>query len=168
MLPGIFLLEIHAFILCKSAVFPRLALFGLLDFLSKSFLMRPYSLFCMLFPVHALPILPGIGISRLIGSTAAARKPSFSYIAKKKNGSIAPTMISAAPCVPNTPLVRKYKGTPTSAAPEKQIICLLVRFNATFVLIPLRSFGTGTDIAIVCSFRGQYPPNQQLPEIRCI
>ena len=78
----------------------------------------------------------------------SAGKPSFSYIAKKKNGSIAPTMISAAPCVPNTPFVRKYKGTPTSAAPEKQMICLFVRFNATFVLIPLRSFGTATDIAI--------------------
>ena len=62
-------------------------------------------------------------------------------------------MIRAAACVPKTPFVRKYKGTPVMAAPLKQMICLLVRFNATFVLMPLRSFGTGTDIAIVCSFR---------------
>ena len=42
----------------------------------------------------------------------------------------------------------RYNGTPTTAASEKKISCRFVRFNATFVLIPLRSFGTGTEIAI--------------------
>jgi hypothetical protein len=39
---------------------------------------------------------------------------------------------------------RKNKGNPTTRAMEKQISCLLVRLNITFVLTLLKSFGTGT------------------------
>ena len=44
-LSGIAAPGIHAFILCKRAVFSHLALFGLLDFLSKSFLLCQHTLF---------------------------------------------------------------------------------------------------------------------------
>jgi len=78
----------------------------------------------------------------------SAGNPFFSYIAKKKNGSIAPIIRSDAADVPISPLVKKYKGIPATAAPLKQMICLFVKFSATFVLIPDKSFGTCTDIAI--------------------
>jgi len=78
----------------------------------------------------------------------SAGKPFFSYIAKKKNGSIAPIIKSDAADVPIHPFVRKYRGMPVTAAPLKQIICLFVKFSATFVLIPDKSFGTCTDIAM--------------------
>ena len=73
-LSGITAPGIHAFIPCKCAALSRLALFGLLDFLSKSFLMRLHTLFCLLFPACAPPRPPGARIPRLIGSAAAARK----------------------------------------------------------------------------------------------
>ena len=66
----------------------------------------------------------------------------------EKNGSIAPIIRSDAADVPISPLVKKYKGIPATAAPLKQMICLFVKFSATFVLIPDKSFGTCTDIAI--------------------
>ena len=72
--------------------------------------------------------------------------------------------IYAAPCVPIIPLVKKYNGTPTIAAPEKQISCRFVRFNATLILIPLKSFGTGTDIAIVYSFLIYAPFLRKVPQ----
>ena len=37
----------------------------------------------------------------------SAGNPSFSYIAKKKNGSMSATMMSAEACVPNTPFVTR-------------------------------------------------------------
>lgn len=49
-----------------------------------------------------------------------------------------------APVLPKIPLVRKYVGTPTAAAREKQISWRLVKLNATFVLTAFKSFGTGT------------------------
>lgn len=45
---------------------------------------------------------------------------------------------------------RKQKNIPTTAASEKKISCRFVRFNATFVLTLVRSFGTGT-YAMVCA-----------------
>ena len=39
---------------------------------------------------------------------------------------------------------KKKSGTPISAPPPKQINCLLVRLNITFVFTFVRSFGTGT------------------------
>ena len=50
--------------------------------------------------------------------------------------------------VPSEFFVRKYIGPAVRIAPEKHIICLFVRFKATFVLMPDKSFGTATDIAI--------------------
>ena len=62
------------------------------------------------------------------------------------------TMNNAAVWVPINFFKQKYTGIPITAAPLKQIICRLVRFKATLVLIPFKSFGTGTDIAICFSF----------------
>ena len=36
----------------------------------------------------------------------SAGNPSFSYMARKKNGSMRATMMSADACVPNTPFVK--------------------------------------------------------------
>ena len=69
-------------------------------------------------------------------------------MASRKNGTILPTIISDATDVPITGLVRKYSGTPVIPAAPKPISCLFVRLSATFVLIPDRFFGTGTEIAI--------------------
>lgn len=70
--------------------------------------------------------------------------PFFSYIAKRKNGSMMTTMHMAAALVPAGPLSRKKSGTPRSAPPPKQMSCLLVRLNMTFVFTFVRSLGTGT------------------------
>ena len=53
---------------------------GLLDFLSKSFLMRLHTLFRPPFPGCTMPRLPGIGIPRLIGSIAAVCKSTASFL----------------------------------------------------------------------------------------
>ena len=45
--------------------------------------------------------------------------------------------------------VRKYNGTPTTAATLKKISWRLVKFSATLVLTCVRSFGTGTYAIIV-------------------
>ena len=66
----------------------------------------------------------------------------------RQQRSIAPIIKSDAADVPIHPFVRKYRGMPVTAAPLKQIICLFVKFSATFVLIPDKSFGTCTDIAM--------------------
>ncbi len=81
-LSGIAAPRIHALILCKRAVFSRLALFGLLDFLSKSFLLCLHTLFRLPFAARTTPRLPCAGIPRLIGSIAAARKSIVSSLMK--------------------------------------------------------------------------------------
>lgn len=55
-----------------------------------------------------------------------------------------PIMRKTERVLPKNPRVRKYIGTPTAAASEKQISCLLVRLKATFVLTLDKSLGTGT------------------------
>ena len=56
------------------------------------------------------------------------------------------TMIMRAEAIltPMDSLVRKNKGTPTSAPKPKQMICLLVRLNRNLDLTLVRSLGTGT------------------------
>nr|WP_300859366.1 hypothetical protein [uncultured Acetatifactor sp.] len=73
-LSGIIFPGIHAFIVCKTVVLSRLVLFRLLDFLSKSFLLRLHTLFRLPFPARTMPRLPDAGIPRLIGSIAATCK----------------------------------------------------------------------------------------------
>lgn len=51
---------------------------------------------------------------------------------------------NAATVVPALSLSRKKSGNPTRRAAPRQIICRLVRLNATFVLTLDKSFGTGT------------------------
>ena len=53
-------------------------------------------------------------------------------------------MHMTAVLVPTGPLSRKNSGTPMSAPQPKQTSCLLVRLNATLVLILVKSLGTGT------------------------
>ena len=65
-------------------------------------------------------------------------------MAKKKKGIISPIMISAAAEFPTAFRVRKYNGTPTRAAREKQTSWRFVRLKATFVFTFVKSFGTGT------------------------
>ena len=54
------------------------------------------------------------------------------------------TIMQADMVVPRRFLVRKYNGTPTAAASEKQISCLLVRLNMTLFFTLVRSLGTCT------------------------
>ena len=76
--------------------------------------------------------------------TFSKGRPSFSYIAIKKNGSMTVTIRIADTLEPRGFFASRYNGTPTTAASEKKISCRFVRFNATFVLTLVRSFGTGT------------------------
>lgn len=70
--------------------------------------------------------------------------PCFSYMAKRKQGSITSIIINAAALVPTLPLVKKKSGKPNRRAAAKQMICRFVRLKATFVLTLDRSLGTGT------------------------
>ena len=70
--------------------------------------------------------------------------PFFSYIAKRKNGSITIIMHRVAVVFPADPLSKKKSGTPKSTAGVKQTSCLFVNPNSTFALILERSFGTVT------------------------
>ena len=71
-------------------------------------------------------------------------KDLLGYIAIKKNGSMTVTIRIADTLEPRGFFASRYNGTPTIAAIEKKISCRFVRFNATFVLTLVRSFGTGT------------------------
>ena len=53
-------------------------------------------------------------------------------------------IIRVATLEPTLFLVKKNRGNPIARAAEKQISCLLVRLNTTFVLTVLKSFGTDT------------------------
>lgn len=53
-------------------------------------------------------------------------------------------IIRVATLEPTLFLVKKNRGNPIASAAEKQISCLLVRLNTTFVLTVLKSFGTDT------------------------
>ena len=86
----------------------------------------------------------------IFATTFSKGRPSFSYIAMKKNGSMIVTIRMAAILEPIGFLMNRYNGIPTTAASEKKINCRFVRFNATFVLTLVRSFGTGT-YAMVCA-----------------
>lgn len=70
--------------------------------------------------------------------------PFFSYIAKRKNGIMTTIMMSVATLMLTADRSRKKIGTPASAPRLKQKSCRLVRLKMTFVLILVRSFGTGT------------------------
>jgi hypothetical protein len=65
-------------------------------------------------------------------------------MAKKKKGIISPIIISTAAELPTAPRVRKYTGSPASAARLKQISWRFVRLNASLVLTFVKSLGTGT------------------------
>ena len=60
------------------------------------------------------------------------------------NGSITIIIMIAATLVFIKLLHRKNRGTPTAAPEPKQMSCLFVRLNITFVLTVLKSLGTGT------------------------
>ena len=68
----------------------------------------------------------------------------FSYIAKRKQGSIKTIIAKAAMLVPALSLSKKKSGSPIARAAAKHIICRFVRLKATFVLIFDKSLGTGT------------------------
>ena len=70
--------------------------------------------------------------------------PCFSYIAKRKQGSITTIIANAAMLVPALSLSKKKSGSPKIRAAAKQMICRFVRLKATFVLTLDKSFGTGT------------------------
>ena len=70
--------------------------------------------------------------------------PCFSYIAKRKQGSITTIIAKAAMLVPALSLSKKKSGSPIARAAAKQMICRFVRLKATFVLIFDKSLGTGT------------------------
>ena len=70
-------------------------------------------------------------------------------------------MSAAAMLLPIDPLVRKNKGTPTSAPKPKQMICRFVRLKRNLDLTLVRSLGTGT-YAIV---RHSFFINLKTPEI---
>lgn len=70
--------------------------------------------------------------------------PCFSYMANMKNGSMASTMIKVAAVWGTLPLMRKNRGTPTTAAALKHTSCRLVRLSATLVFTFVRSLGTVT------------------------
>ncbi len=53
-------------------------------------------------------------------------------------------IMSAAALVGMLPFTRKNSGTPMSAPLPKQINCLLVRLNITFVFTRVRSLGMST------------------------
>ena len=80
----------------------------------------------------------------MLPNTFSRGCPCFSYMANRKNGSIASTMIKVAALWGTLPLMRKNRGTPTTAAMLKHTSCRLVRFNATLVFTLVRSFGTVT------------------------
>ena len=71
-------------------------------------------------------------------------RPSFSYIAIKKNGNITATIHNTAVSLPIIFLEQKYNGIPIATAVLKHTNCLLVKFNATFVFTLSKSFGTDT------------------------
>lgn len=77
-------------------------------------------------------------------STFSKGRPSRSYMAKKKHGSMRPIIRSRAGLFPMWERVNRYAGMPMAAATEKQISWRFVRLNASLVLILDRSFGTGT------------------------
>ena len=61
--------------------------------------------------------------------------PCFSYIASMKKGSMTSIMHMAATLLPAGPRSKKKSGTPMSAPQPKQTSCLLVKLNATLVLM---------------------------------
>jgi len=70
--------------------------------------------------------------------------PCFSYMANRKNGSMARTMRKVDAVCGTLPFMRKNRGTPTAAAMLKHTSCRLVRFSATLVFTFVRSLGTVT------------------------
>lgn len=74
-------------------------------------------------------------------ATTSKGCPSFSYIARKNNGSMSRIIPSAARLTFPAAFRRKKKGTPMSAAAPKQINCLFVRLNRTFDFTLVRSRG---------------------------
>ena len=79
--------------------------------------------------------------------------PSLSYMAMKNIGSMIRTIASAAREVFPFLLMRKYKGTPTAAAMEKQMSCRFVRLKSTFDFTLVRSLGTDIYAAISSPFQ---------------
>jgi hypothetical protein len=77
-------------------------------------------------------------------NTFSKGKPSRSYMAKKKQGSMRTIIKSIAIMFPMAERVKRYVGMPITAAIPKQINCLFVRLKAIFDFILLRSLGTLT------------------------
>lgn len=68
--------------------------------------------------------------------------PFFSYMARKKNGSITAIMTNEAAVTFAFLLTRKKSGNPIAIAAPKQMSCLLVRFRKTLLFTRERSRGT--------------------------
>lgn len=68
--------------------------------------------------------------------------PSLSYMAKKNMGSMTAIMPSAARELFPVFRRRKYTGSPSAAAMEKQMSCLFVRLKSTLLFTLVRSLGT--------------------------
>lgn len=70
-------------------------------------------------------------------------RPYFSYMAKRKQGSMKSIISIAVRFVFALPLSKTESGKSTPRVVAKQMICHFVRLKATFVLTLDRSFGTG-------------------------
>jgi hypothetical protein len=91
-------------------------------------------------------LAPGrMKIERIIfRATFSAGRPSFSYIAKKKKGSMSAIIKIMAALLPIAERVKRYVGIPITAAAPKHSNCRFVRLNAIFVFIRDKSFGIFT------------------------
>ena len=70
--------------------------------------------------------------------------PSFSYMAKKKNGKMMTIITSAETSVGRALCRARYRGNPTHPAAAKHMSCLLVSPSAILVFTWFRSFGVCT------------------------
>lgn len=78
-------------------------------------------------------------VSMKWSATTSSGCPSFSYMARKKSGSMTIIMPIAARDTFPSFLSRKKDGTPMSAAAPKQMSCLFVRLKTSFDLTRVRS-----------------------------
>lgn len=96
-------------------------------------------------------------------SSISAGIPSFWYIPKRNKGSIRKIMSNRVAELPSAPFVRKYAGTPISAAIPKQVSCLRVSPNKSLLWILVRSFGACINMVIENPFIFF---KQRLPQIQ--
>lgn len=98
----------------------------------------------------------------------SAGNPSFSYIAKKKNGNIAAIIIKTAAVLPIVPFENMYIGMPITAATPKQINWRFVIFKAILDLTLFKSFGTLVYANIAASFLRAYTAIPAKSGMRCM